>query len=86
MNSIPVVINATVDNDMREITEIFAQEVLHGTASWAYTPPTQQEMTDKLNRLSNDNYPCLTARLESQVVGFCFASAYTDLPANCSQT
>ena len=76
MGTTPVVVRSTVDADMPAITKIFAAEVLHGTASWAYIPPTQQEMTDKLHRLSADNYPCLTAQLDDQIVGFCFASAY----------
>ena len=69
-------INETIEADLHAITEMFAEEVVHGTASWAYTPPTQNEMMAKFKRLTNDNYPWLTARLNEQIVGFSFASAY----------
>ena len=70
------VITATTTADMPAITDIFATEVLHGTASWSYSPPEIAEMTEKLHRLTGDNYPYLTARLDNRIVGFCFASAY----------
>ena len=69
-------INETIEADLHAITEMFAEEIVHGTASWAYTPPTQNEMMAKFKRLTNDNYPWLTARLNEQIVGFSFASAY----------
>ncbi len=75
MESTPV-IRATTKADIVAITDIFATEVLHGTASWSYSPPGVQEMADKFDRLATDNYPCLTALLDGQVAGFSFASAY----------
>lgn len=69
-------ITATTDADLPAITEIFAEEVLHGTASWAYTPPTLAEMTDKFHRLNGDNFPWLSAHYNNKIVGFSFASAY----------
>jgi len=69
-------IKATTEADMPAITKIFAEEVLHGTASWAYTPPALAEMTEKFHRLTGDNYPWLSASLDSKIVGFSFASPY----------
>ena len=69
-------IRATIDTDLDAITEMFAVEVMHGTASWAYAPPTRDEMVAKFKRLTDSNYPWLTAQLNDQIVGFSFASAY----------
>lgn len=69
-------ISATTHSDIPAITAMFAEEVKHGTASWAYSPPAQEEMTAKFERLTSDNYPYLTARVDDRIVGFSFASAY----------
>lgn len=75
-----IVITDTTAADIAAITAMFANEVRHGTASWAYEPPTHDEMLEKFQRLTGDNYPFLTARLQDQnnntIVGFSFASAY----------
>jgi phosphinothricin acetyltransferase len=85
-----IVITDTTAADIPAITAMFATEVRHGTASWAYEPPTHDEMLEKFQRLTADNYPFLTARLNNQnqdqyqdpgqnnntIVGFSFASAY----------
>lgn len=77
-----IVITDTTAADIPAITAMFAKEVRHGTASWAYEPPTHDEMLEKFQRLTGDNYPFLTARLQGQdqnnntIVGFSFASAY----------
>jgi phosphinothricin acetyltransferase len=61
-----IVITDTTEADIPAITAMFATEVRHGTASWAYEPPTHDEMLEKFQRLTADNYPFLTARLDNQ--------------------
>lgn len=72
----PLVIRPTIITDIAAITAIFAPEVEHGTASWAYDAPSLQSMYDKYQRLIDDNFPWFTATVDDQVVGFCFGSAY----------
>ena len=39
-----IVIRDVVDNDLRRIHEIYADEVLHGVSSWEEVPPSVEEL------------------------------------------
>ena len=75
-NTALVEVRETCAEDIAAITEIFANEVSYGTASWAYEPPTASEMLQKLATLQAQGYPFLTALVNDQVVGYSNASAY----------
>ena len=65
-----------VATDIPAITAIFSVEVLHGTASWAYEPPSEAEMLAKMEDLQAQGYPFLVAELDGKVAGYTYASAY----------
>ncbi len=71
-----ITVRDTHTEDIPAITEIFANEVTHGTASWAYEPPETPEMLQKFKTLQAQGYPFLTALIDNQVVGYSNASAY----------
>lgn len=70
------VIRTGTENDIAAITAIFAEEVLHGTASWAYEPSSETELLEKMNGLLEQGYPFLVADVNGAVAGYAYASAY----------
>jgi len=72
----PPLIRTVNENDIPTITTIFAIEVLHGTASWSYEPPTEAEMRTKMQGLLEQGYPFLVAEVDSRVAGYAYASAF----------
>lgn len=71
-----VIIRPATAQDIPAITAIFAHEVTHGTASWAYEPPDANEMLAKLQTLQGQGYPFLCAEVDGLVAGYSNASAY----------
>jgi len=69
-------IRPVTETDIPAITAIFAEEVLHGTASWSYEPPPEAELLEKMRGLVAQGYPYLVAEVENQVAGYTYASAY----------
>lgn len=69
-------IRPVTEADMPAVTAIFAEEVRHGTASWAYEPPTENELLEKMRGLVAQGYPYLVAEVDGQVAGYTYASAY----------
>jgi phosphinothricin acetyltransferase len=62
--------------DAPAILAIYAPEVLHGTASWEYTPPDLPEMERRISTILAAGYPYLVAEVENQLAGYCYASSY----------
>lgn len=78
MNDAPITptIRDASEDDASAITAIFAEEVRHGTASWAYEPPSEEEMLEKLRGLQAQGYPFLVAEINGRIAGYTYASAY----------
>lgn len=72
----PTHIRTATEADTPAITAIFAVEVQHGTASWAYEPPSEAEMLEKMQGLLAQGYPFLVAEIDGRVAGYTYASAY----------
>ncbi len=66
--------------DLPQITEIFAEEVRHGTASWSVEPPDLAEMTRRFDALTAQGYPYLVADRDGRVLGYCSAGPYRPRP------
>ncbi len=62
------------------ITAIYAEAVVHGTASWELEPPDAAEMARRLADVQGRGYPCLAALAGEVVVGYAYASAYRPRP------
>lgn len=73
--------DATSD-DISEITAIYRESVLHGTASYEIAPPEEAEMTDRFAAITQKGYPYIAAIGEdSHLLGYAYASAFRTRPA-----
>jgi L-amino acid N-acyltransferase YncA len=67
---------ATV-GDVPAILAIYADEVLHGTATFEYEPPDAAEMARRVRAILDAGYPWLVAEDQAgQVAGYAYASSY----------
>src|SRR5580692_6827884 len=63
------------------VTEIYAEAVAFGTATFELVPPDLVEMTRRFEALIDGGFPYLVAVLEGRVVGYAYASFYRPRPA-----
>jgi L-amino acid N-acyltransferase YncA len=64
--------------DIAAITRIYAEAVLHGTATFEIEPPDEAEMTRRQQALLACNYPYFVAEHAGAVVGYAYAGPYRD--------
>jgi L-amino acid N-acyltransferase YncA len=67
--------------DLDAITEIYADAVTNGTASYELEPPTKAEMTQRLGTLTAGGFPYLVAESSGTVVGYAYAGPFRPRPA-----
>jgi L-amino acid N-acyltransferase YncA len=67
--------------DIPAITRIYAEAVLHGTASFEIEPPDEAEMARRMRALLAKSYPYLVAVPVGEVGGYAYAGPYRDRPA-----
>lgn len=75
------VLRDTVVADLPAITAIYADEVLHGTATFELVPPDEAEMASRLAGVRALDLPWLTAELDGAVVGYAYLSPFRLRPA-----
>jgi phosphinothricin acetyltransferase len=75
------IIRPAVPDDIRAITRIYADAVLHGTASFEIEPPGEVEMLRRQTALLKNDYPYFAAEIESVVAGYAYAGPYRTRPA-----
>ncbi|MES2601781.1 MAG: N-acetyltransferase family protein [Pseudomonadota bacterium] len=76
----PVIRSATLA-DISIITDIYAEAVNHGTATFELTPPDVAEMTRRFHELAHGGFPYLVASLDGNIVGYAYAGFYRARPA-----
>jgi len=76
-----VIIRPAVPGDIGAITRIYADAVLHGTASFEIEPPDEAEMLRRQSALLKNGYPYFAAEIESVVAGYAYAGPYRTRPA-----
>lgn len=74
-------LRACVPSDVREITEIYAHAVLHGTASFELSAPDSEEMARRQQDLLSHGYPYFVAVSGREVLGYAYAGPYRARPA-----
>jgi L-amino acid N-acyltransferase YncA len=74
-------IRPTAVNDLAAITDIYADAVRHGTASFEINPPDQDEMTRRFESLRGGGFPYLVAEIDRTVAGYAYAGPYRARPA-----
>lgn len=68
--------------DLPAVTEIYADAVTNGTASYELVPPSLEEMRSRHGALKAGGYPYLAAVDPSGVLlGYAYASAFRNRPA-----
>lgn len=75
------VLRDAVAADLPAITAIYADEVLHGTATFELTPPDTTEMAARLAAVQDLTLPWLTAELDGVVVGYAYLAPFRLRPA-----
>ena len=79
-NKSPLLIEPSTASDIAQITSIYAQAVLHGTASFELSAPDEAEMTHRRQALVENNYPYIVARIDNQIAGYAYAGPYHNRP------
>ena len=67
--------------DIAAITGIYADAVVHGTASFELEPPTEQEMACRRSTLVDGGFPYLVAERDGALLGYAYAGPYRTRPA-----
>lgn len=74
-------IRPAVAGDLDAITEIYADAVTHGTASYELEPPTRAEMAGRFDTLAAGGFPYLAAESAGRIVGYAYAGPFRPRPA-----
>jgi phosphinothricin acetyltransferase len=76
-----IIIRAAAAADLDRITEIYADAVTHGTASYELEPPSRAEMATRFDSLLAAGFPYLIAEKDGAVLGYAYAGAFRPRPA-----
>ena len=76
-----VAIRPSAEADVAEIAAIYAEAVLHGTASFEIVPPDETEMAARRRAVLAMNLPYLVAEDGGRVLGYAYAAPYRTRPA-----
>jgi len=69
-------------SDLERITDIYADAVVNGTASYELEPPGRAEMAVRFESLRSGGFPYLVAVDEAdRVIGYAYAGAFRPRPA-----
>jgi L-amino acid N-acyltransferase YncA len=76
-----IAIRAAGPADLDRITEIYADAVAHGTASYELEPPSRAEMGSRFDSLMAGGFPYLVAQEDGIVLGYAYAGPFRPRPA-----
>jgi L-amino acid N-acyltransferase YncA len=76
-----IAIRAATPADLDRITEIYADAVTHGTASYELEPPSRAEMGNRFDSLTAGGFPYLVADQDGVVLGYAYAGPFRPRPA-----
>ncbi len=71
-----LVLRPTAEADIPEITAIYADEVVNGTASFEIEPPDEAEMARRWRDLTGGGFPHIVATRAGAVCGYAYAGPY----------
>jgi L-amino acid N-acyltransferase YncA len=75
------ILRPTEAGDLPAITQIYAEAVRHGTASYELEPPDAAEMARRWRDLAAKDYPHIVAVGGGAVLGYAYAGPYRPRPA-----
>ena len=76
-----IVTRTAVETDLKAVHAIYAQEVLHGTASFELDPPTLALIAERWQVAKDMGLPYLVAQVHGKVIGFAYVLPYRSRPA-----
>src|SRR5687768_11949984 len=76
-----LVIRDSANADIAAIAAIYAEAVLHGTATFELEPPSAEEMGKRRDALIEGGFPYLVAERDGTVLGYAYAGPYRSRPA-----
>ena len=76
-----LLIRPSLDQDIPQITAIYAHHVLHGTGTFETDPPSVADMTTRRADVLSKSLPYLVAEQDGQVVGFAYGNWFKPRPA-----
>jgi phosphinothricin acetyltransferase len=74
-------IRSATGADIPAITQIYAEAVNHGTATFELIAPDVAEMARRFDELTRDGFPYLVATVGGSIAGYAYASLYRARPA-----
>jgi L-amino acid N-acyltransferase YncA len=77
----PLEIRPATAADLPIVTEIYADAVAFGTATFELVPPDLAEMTRRFQALMDGSFPYFVAVLDGRVAGYAYAAPYRPRPA-----
>jgi phosphinothricin acetyltransferase len=77
----PLVIRRATDDDVEAVTAIYAEAVLHGSATFELEPPDAAEMARRLDDVRAKGLPWLVAQRGAGVLGYAYAAPFRPRPA-----
>jgi L-amino acid N-acyltransferase YncA len=79
--SAALIIRPAQTDDVAAITSIYAEHVLHGTASFDTVPRSHAATRDRLNECVGRHWPFLVAEKGGNVLGYAYVTQFRDRPA-----
>lgn len=76
-----IVVRAALPDDLTAVTAIYADHVLHGSASFEIVPPDLAEITARHDAIVAAGLPYLVATCDGAVAGYAYAGPYRPRPA-----
>ena len=76
-----IAIRPATPADIPAITEIYAESVRTGTASFELEPPDETEMARRMHEIVGKGFPYLAADDAGQFAGYAYAALYRTRPA-----
>jgi len=76
-----IIIRSTTAGDLDRITDIYADAVNHGMASYELEAPDRAEMGARFDTLKAGGFPYLAAEKDGTVLGYAYAGAFRPRPA-----
>lgn len=76
----PPQIRPSTENDVADITRIYAHYVHHSTATFELEPPTTEEMAKRRSNILAQGLPYLVAEREKKILGYAYAGQYRPRP------
>lgn len=77
----PLLIRDAVDADLPAISAVYADEVLHGTATFELVPPDETDMASRIAGVRALDLPWLAADLDGRFAGYAYLSPFRLRPA-----